>query len=455
MKLFAWRWLVASSLVLAACAASAETRPQYGGTLHIAIREPLSVIEPSKDQADSSAQANITKLIFETVVRIDPRAHLQPALAISWQATPDNRRWQFRLRPGVRFHDGTVLTPEIAASSLRTANPFWHVAAEGDSIVIELASPAPELLWELALPRNAICIHDAKNNAVGTGPFRAAEWQAGKRLVLIANDDYWGGRPFLDSIEIEMGKSFREQLMAFQSGKADIIDVSPEQAQRISIDRQELRYSPPMELLALAFTRDAQSSDDKLLRQALGLSIDRGSIGSVLLQGAAQPAGSLLPNWMTGYAFVFSNQSDLAQARHLREQVQAVPTWTLNYDGEDPLARLIAERISLNARDAGLSVRPGSATNSDLQLVRISLDSRDPWIALERLTSIAGLPAPATQSDAVENLFAAEQSLLATERIIPLFHLPLVYAISREVKNSTLQSDGTWDLADVWLENRP
>jgi peptide/nickel transport system substrate-binding protein len=455
MKFFAWRWLAVSSLVMAALAAGAEARPQYGGTLRIATQGALTSIDPSQDPTDSLTQANVTGLIFETLVRIGLREQVQPALAISWQTSPDNRRWHFRLRLGVRFHDGTVLTPEIAAASLRSANPAWPVAPDGDSIVIELANPDPELPSELALSRNAICLRDAKNNAIGTGPFRVAEWQAGRRLVLTANDDYWGGRPFLDSIEIEMGKSFRDQLMAFQSGKADIIDIAAEQAQHVPIDRQALRYSLPMELLGLVFTRDAQSSDDKLLRQALALSIDRGSIGSVLLQGAAQLTGSLLPNWMTGYAFVFSNQSDLAQAQDLREQVQSVPSWTLSYDGEYPLARLIAERISLNAKDAGLSIRLVSTTNSDLQLVRISLDSADPWIALERLTSIAGLPALAMQDDSVENLYAAEQALLATGRIIPLFHLPVVYAISGGVKNSALQRDGTWDLADAWLENRP
>lgn len=454
MKLFAWHSVAASSLVLVTVAAGAETRPQYGGTLHIAMREALRSVDPSQDAIDASAQANVTSLIFETLATIDQPGRAQPALAISWQASPDNRRWRFRLRPGVRFHDGTVLTPEIAATALRSANPTWQVTAEGDSIVIDEARPASELPAELALPRNAIYVRDSKSTPVGTGPFRLLEWQAGKRLLLAANDDYWGGRPFLDSIEIEMDKSFRDQMMAFQSGKADIIDVAPEQAQRSSIDRQTLRYSLPVELLGLVFTREAQSPDEKVLRQALAVSIDRGSIASVLLQGAAQPTGSLLPNWMTGYGFVFSSQSDVARARHLREQVQSVPTWTLSDDG-DPLSRLIAERIALNAKDAGLSIRLASTATPDIQLMRISLDSPDPWIALERLTTIAGLPVPAMQKDSVESLYSEEQSLLATERIIPLFHLPVVYAISREVKNSTLQRNGTWNFADVWLENRP
>jgi peptide/nickel transport system substrate-binding protein len=453
MKLFVWRWLAASSLILAAFAAGAETRPQYGGTLHIATRDAFTSLDPA--QADSSTQANVTRLVFETLVTLNPREQVRPALAISWQASADNRRWRFPLRSAISFHDGSALTPEIAAASLGTANPSWHVVAEGDSVVIELETPDPDLPPELALPRNAIYERDAKNTLAGTGPFRVADWQPGKRLLLTANDDYWGGRAFLDSIEIEMNKSFRDQLMAFQSGKADLIEVAPEQAQRLAIDRQNLRSSLPMELLALVFTHDAQSSNEKLLRQALALSIDRNSIGNVLLQGAAQPVESLLPNWMTGYAFVFSNQSDSAQARHLRELAQAAPSWTLGYDGGDPTARLIAERIALNAKDAGLSVRPAPATSPDLRLMRISLESPDPWIAFEHLATIFGLPAPVIQDGSVENLYRSEQSLLATERIIPLFHLPTVYSVSSAVKDCKLQKDGTWNLADVWLENKP
>jgi len=455
MRLFVWRWLAVSSLVLAAFAARAETRPQYGGTLRIATRDVLTSLDPSQEPSHLSTQANIMKLVFETMVTVDQRGRAQPGLAVSWKASTDNRECTLRLRSGIRFHDGIPLTAEIAAASLQTANPSWHVTAEGDSIVIDLQNSDPDLPTELALPRNAIAKRDANSVPAGTGPFRVADWQARRRLLLTANEDYWGGRPFLDSIEIEMDESLRDQLLAFESGKADIIEVAPEQEQRVPFERQALHSSLPMELLTIVFTRDAQSPNEKLLRQALALSIDRTSIGNVLLQGAAQPTGSLLPNWMTGYAFVFSNQSDLAQARRLRDQIQSIPSWTLSYDGGDPLLRLIAERISLNAQDAGLSVRPTSTINADLQLIRISLDSTDPWIALEGLATIAGLPAPAMQNNTVENLYSAEQSLLATERIIPLFHLPIVYAISPAVKNSTLQKDGTWNLADVWLENKP
>ena len=94
----------------------------------------------------------------------------------------------------------------------------------------------PELLAELALPRNAIAKRNPDKPS-GTGPFHVVDWQPGKRLTLAAEEACWHGRPFLDSIEIEMGKSFRDQMIALESGKADLVEIAPEQAHRASLGR--------------------------------------------------------------------------------------------------------------------------------------------------------------------------------------------------------------------------
>ena len=204
--------------------------------------------------------------------------------------------------------------------------------------------------------------------------------------------------------------------------------------------------------MALVFTRDAASPDEKLLRQALALSVERGSIRSVLLQGAGQPAASILPNWMTGYGFVFPTDADLPRARQAREQVRSIPTWTLGYDGADPLARFFAERIALNAKDAGLVLQPTSAASADVRLVRVPLESPDPWVALADVANLAGLPL-AKKQGGVEDLYADEVALLATQRLIPLFHLPVSYASTSSLKNWALRPDGSLTLADAWLGN--
>lgn len=456
MRRFDCRWFVVSSMVIstmmvAALAADAETRPQYGGVLHVAMRAAPASLDPMDGtQPDSFARRSLTLLMFDTLVTTDENGRIQPSLATAWQALPGNQRWQFRLRREVKFHDGTPLTAEIAAASLRAANPSWNVVADADSVVIE--SSDPNLAAELALPRNAIVKRTAESKPTGTGPFHIVDWQPGKKLSLAAEENCWRGRPFLDGIEVEMGKSFRDQMTALELGKADLVEVAPEQAHRVSQEGRRLESSTPVELLALFFTREGTSPDEKLLRESLALSVERGSIRSVLLQGAGQPAGSILPNWMSGYGFVFPTEADLPRARQERGQVRSKPAWTLGYDGSDPLARLLAERIALNAKDAGLWLQPASSGSADLRLVRIPLAAPDPWIALAGVANFAGLPSGKNQSG-LEDLYAAEAALLATQRVIPLFHLPASYASAPALKDWTLRSDGSWSLADAWLGN--
>jgi ABC-type transport system substrate-binding protein len=453
MKRFAWQWLAISSLLVATLAARAETRPQYGGTLRVGLSAAaLSSLDPADNtQNDSFARRCVISLIFDNLVTADSSGRLQPSLAESWQATGGNRRWQFRIRRGARFQDGTPMTAQSAAASLRFANPSWNVLAEGESVIFESETSEPGLPAELAMARNAIVKRDPNGRLSGTGPFRIADWQPGKTLSLVADDNCWRGRAFLDGIEIALGRSYRDQMTALELGKADLVEVAPEQAQRISPERYQIMHSPPMELLALQFTHDAKSPEERALRQALNLSVERGSIYSVLLQGAGTPTASILPTWMSGYGFVFSVEANLAKARQLREQARASQNWNLGYDSSDPLARLLAERIALNAKDAGLTLQP-TADGGDLRLVRLAMASSDPGTALDAVLKRFDLPG-ARIGNSADELYAAEQAALATGRVIPLIDLPATYASTPRLQDWTVRTNGGWDLANAWLEN--
>ena len=441
--------LVATSLLLAGIALGA-TRPRYGGALRVAVRAtPISLDPADSGQPDSFVRRNLSRLIFDTLVRLDDRGRPQAALANSWQPEPGDQRWQFYIRHGVTFQDGAPVTSDAIAASLRVANPNWKVFPTGEAVVIECDSPAPDLPAELALPRNGIAKRDGK--LTGSGPFAITRWDPGKKLALTARDDYWGGRALVDSVEIEMGKNFREQLISLDLGKADLIEVAPEQAQRAAMEGRRVESSAPTELMALVFSRDRQSPEDGRLREALALSVDRGSMNTVLLQGGGEPAGGLLPNWMTGYAFLFPTDADLPRAHQARSEVRQAPAWTLGYDASDPVARNIAERIALNARDAGLALTLTTATAADVRLVRIPLPSLDAHIALTTVAGALGLPHPKVSGNSVHDLYVAETALLQSQRVIPLLRLRAASAMSRTVRNWTGDRDGSWRLQDVWL----
>lgn len=450
MRLTAFPLLVASSLLLA-LAASAAVRPHYGGTLHVEMRAAPTSLDPAdSNEADWFGFRDLSNLMFETLVSLDEQGKPQPALASSWQSEPGKQRWQLVLRRGVTFQDGAPLTPDTVAASLRRTNPTWKVFSEGEAVIIERDSAAPNLPAELSLPHNSIVKRDS-GRISGTGPFAVSLWEPGKRLSLTAREDYWGGRAFLDAIEIEIGRSFREQMIAVDLGKAQVIEVAPEQARRANAEGRHIESTVPVELIALVFSRDAQSTDDGRQRQAFALSIDRELLNTVVLQNGGEPAGSLLPNWMTGYAFLFPSSVDLELARQIRSEIPHTTFWSLGYDPADPLARVIAERVVLNARDAGLGMQITGTSSADLRIVRIPLISLDAQIALSEVAVGLGLAPPKLASGSVDDLYSAENKLLQSQRVIPLLRLRTAYAVSGGVKNWTTARDGSWRLPNVWL----
>jgi peptide/nickel transport system substrate-binding protein len=455
MKRSGWCWLVTSS-VLVTVLASAETRPQYGSTLRMATRITLQSLDPAdKSQPESSARRNLSRLMFETLVTVDDRGRLEPALATSWQAGPGNQRWQFWVRRGVKFHDGSPLTPEAVAAALRTANPDWSVSAAGDSIVVERDISDPDLPARLAMPRNSITKRNDGGTLLGTGPFHITNWQPGKKLSLAADEGYWGGRAFVDAIEVDLGRATRDQLIALDLGKADIAEVAVDQSRHAAAEGRRVVSSAPVELMALVFGRDKTSSEEGKLRDVLALSIDRKSIRDVVLQGGGEASGGILPSWLSGYGFVFPAEQNLTRAQQLRGEVKYAPTWTLGCDADDPVAHVMAERIELNARDAGIRMQVTTNTTADVRLARLALASVNGRIALTAAASAVGAQLPKISGSSADDLYQAENSILQTQRVIPLFQLPTSFALSIAVKDWDESRDGTLHLDNIWLGGKP
>ena len=458
---------IVSAIALAGFRAS--ERPRYGGTLRVEIGASVAALDPAQgtvNAAEESAKIDLLPLVFETLVVLDANGVPQPGLATSWDYDSTGRNWNFHLRPGVRFQDGSPLTPDSAASALANIDPSWHVSNSADALSVETSAPTPDLPFLLAESRHALARRADDGNSVGTGPFRTTLWQAGKRAVFSANPDYWGGRPFLDSVEVTMGAASQARTIDLQLGKADLVDLPPDMVRRATDDKLRVSVTVPTDLLALVFESDRGPVQDERVREALARSIDRAAIVNFILQKQGEAAASLLPEWLSGTAFLFTAAADAAGAHSLWEHIKPSPTLVLRYDSDGALEQAIAERITVDARAAGISIttRAMSAamksSDYDVRLVRLRLSSPEPRAALSDLLSVLSpavsedvesLPNPAS----AEEIYNRERESLDGFRIVPLVYLPRIYGVGNRVRNWEIRGGNAlegWQLGNVWVE---
>jgi MarR-like DNA-binding transcriptional regulator SgrR of sgrS sRNA len=411
-------WIAAASALVALGTLYAARRPRYGGELRVEMRAALRTLDPANSDALTiRPSAQLIPAVFETLVRFDEHGDPQPCLATSWSHDASRRRWVFTARSNVLLHNGAPWSPK------------------GGEIELSDDRPLATILRELARPASAIVVRAKDGSLLGTGPFRLAHWEAEKSARLVAHDGYWAGRPFLDAVEIRMGRPLRDQEMDLESGKTDVAEILVTDVRRFRQRGMEISSTPFTETLALVFENPRVPD---ATREALAMSIDRATINRVLLQQQGEPSAALLPRWLSGYSFLFPAARNIARAKELA--AHSTPL-AFSYDRQDAILRPIGERIAVNAGEAGIVLK-SSAGSADVRLLSLPITSRDSWTSLEDLAAMLKLEFPRAASEP----FEAESALLNGYRIIPLVHLPRRWATSAAVRN--------WPhLADVWLDS--
>ena len=444
--------------------------PQHpGGILRVQMSQRVSTIDPRQwppGSVQEAASERVDYLIFDRLIRFDDHGSVQPALAISWQHDAQSRSWEFRLRTGVKFSDGAEMTPEIAALALQQllGNAF-DVSANSDSVIIQANHSMPDLLAQLAAGRYFI-FHTATDGGIfGTGPFRVSAWPsgAGAKAVLSANESCWAGRPFVDTVELTMGVTFDQQANALLGGRADVVELPASQVRRAVQRGERTSSSNTVELFVLQFNTGKLEIQDEHLRQAISLAIDRTSIADVILQRQGAPAAGLLPNWLSGYAFLFPDAEDLPRAKDLiaatgREVSRPTPL-VLVYDSDDVDARAAAERVAVNLREAGIVVHTSGQIAGvknpavDMRLVRIHIATPDTGLVLAGVLTPLG--EPPTSLETIDQEYAAERAPIDAFRVVPLVHVTESYGLSPQVRDWMPPNWGGWRLENVWLDQSP
>jgi peptide/nickel transport system substrate-binding protein len=443
---------VAVSVCLAGAVLGAA-RPRYGGTLRL-------------ETTDAGAMRRVNALAYETLVAIDGSGVLRPALATSWESDTRGRRWAFRLRRGVKLHDGSVLQPSQMAATLQDLHVDWQISTEGDALIVDPGRELADLPWQLADSSNAIVIRHGTGAAVGSGPFRIERVEGGL-IALRAHDEYWDSRPFVDAVDIRTSRSSVDQVTSVETGRADMVSIQPTDVRRIEQRQLRIETSGPLELMALAFEPPLATSAAEPVRRTLAAAIDRAAIARVVLQGRAEPATTILPQWLSGYP---PFNVDGKAAPLSRGAVAALPvdrrTLALRVAPNDPVAQAVAQRIAVNARDAGLALSvqapAGLGPRFDLRLVRLPLRAAAPPEVLSdvmagfgpRILTLLGRVTRPDAGASLEDVLVTERAMLAADVIVPVVHVPELYAVGSRVQSwnrPAVLPSGAWNFADVWL----
>src|SRR5271156_14653 len=250
--------------------------------------------------------------------------YLAAISAVLVAAVPSHTARRPRHGGTLRVEIGAILTsfdPTVAAANPEEAN----AKAELDALLYDRRGEEGTFV-----------------GAAGSGAFGVSEWEAGKRAVLVANEHYREGRPFVDSVEIQMGRSAHDRVLDLELNKTDFAQIPAERARQAADHGVRVSTSQPSELLALVFLPGGPGIETARAREAIARCIDRTAIVNFILQKEGEPAGGLLPQWSSGTAFLFSTAPDAKHAKELWSQIAPSPKIVLGYDSGDPQEQSIA-----------------------------------------------------------------------------------------------------------------
>jgi len=300
--------------------------------------------------------------VFETLIDKDADNKLTPQLALSWTPVGDDI-WEFKLRPGVKFQDGSPFTAEdVVASEKRVRTlpnnpgPYTYTvqSIKSDEIVDPLTirfhtdGPKPYLPGEIThffiVPHaiaEAASTADFRSGkaAIGTGPFRFQEYLPDNRYVVVRNDSYWGEKPVWNKVTFRIIPQDASRVAALLSNDVNVIEyLPPADVETMRANPQVTVVSKPTpRFLYLKFdVKPGPRNDvtdkngtplpknplaDARVRHAISLSIDRKSIAERVMSGFAVPAEELVPQGFNGYdPNIKLTPYDIPQAKRLLDE---------------------------------------------------------------------------------------------------------------------------------------
>jgi len=365
-----------AATLLLACIAPAHA--QDDDRVRIVLGEEPELIDPCM-AARSDVGRVVLQNISETLTELDPRlGELGPRLATSWEQIDDDT-WRFGLREGVMFSDGTPLdAADVAHSIARTTSGTINgetgvkffggldistevVDAQTIDITTDPAQPIlPVLMSTMTIVPEGTPMDAHTRNPVGTGPYVFDEWQVGQRISLSRNPDYWGDAPEVQGATYLFRSDQSVAALMVQNGEADIV---PNLAVQDATNPDTDFSYPNSETFFLRIDTQVPPLDDRRVRVALNLAIDRDAFKGTILSADVQSATQIVPPTTIG-----ANEDlvpypyDPDKARSLLDEAGAdgVPVDTeielIGRTGIFPNGTEVMEALQSMLSDAGFSV---------------------------------------------------------------------------------------------------
>lgn len=300
---------------------SAQKEARYGGTLVIGIPRDVDTFNPLFSESVFSLE--ILHLMLLGMADLDAASQFQPELAASWKHSDDNLSLTYQLRKGAVWSDGVPVTAEdvaftfdlimdtLVASPKRDIMEFVTQVSVLDSytVKIEFSQPYPYQIFDTAgelLPkhmlqnadRKSLRSHEFGRNPLSSGPFLLKEWKQQQYIELVANDKYFGGRPYLDRVIFKIVPDKANLMTQLQTGEVDmVINLPPGEANQLKETNPNIRlYAASGRVYHyLGYNHKNSLFSSPEVRKALNMAVNRQGMIDALLYGFGRPCFGHIP----------------------------------------------------------------------------------------------------------------------------------------------------------------
>ena len=280
--------------------------------------------------------------MLETLTRQTPQNTLEPWLA-ERVASIDPTTWRVTLRQGAKFWDGAPVTADDVIAAFKKN---WEAFPDGKGIIspdtqmtaidprtVEFKTPAPSGIFPYALSLTNFAIHKPStaggpDGGIMTGPYRPTKFTVDNELLLAPFTDHWGGTPPIAQIGIRYVPDPNARILALQSGDVDMLYNFPPEAIKGFGGDIVATATPSGRVDLINLSLDHPPFDDRAVREAMSIAIDRGTLNTVGLDGRGTPLNTLFPTGV-GYETVPLQGTDVARAQQLLDGAG----WAVGGDG--------------------------------------------------------------------------------------------------------------------------